>query len=131
MKSPDKTLPQETAMAFGMPQPTQEIGQQAISNMELEETAPKLAPPARAAQEGTTAVGAAVWQTDKRVSGLYTTYHPRNSWMYITGIGWKRLATANDSTQEAMNLLASHCREKSCRIDYSEDGGLVNEIYVW
>jgi hypothetical protein len=32
---------------------------------------------------------------------------------------------------EAMTQLAAHCREKNCRIDFSEENGLVNEIYVW
>lgn len=134
MKSPDKTPPAEAAMlTTNDAAPTIDIAKQALTGMEMETgSAPKLSPPEKAnTQEGISAFGAAVWQNDKRVTGLYTTYHPRNSWMFINGIGWKRVATANDTTQEAMNMLASHCREKACRIDYAEENGLVTEIYVW
>lgn len=132
MKSPEKNLPAETAVNVSAPIPTQEIAEQAITGMERETNAPNLTPPASAitagSQEGITA---AVWQNDKRVSGLYTTFHARNSWMHIAGLGWKRVSNTNDSSQEAMNLLAAHCREKACRIDFSEENGIVKEIYVW
>ena len=134
MKSPEKTPPAEAAMlTTNEAAPTIDIAKQAITGMEMETAnAPKLSPPAKASTEDTdTAFGAAVWQNDKRVTGLYTTYHSRNSWMFINGLGWKRVATNNDSTQEAMNMLAAHCREKACRIDYAEENGLVKEIYVW
>jgi len=32
---------------------------------------------------------------------------------------------------EAMTQLASHGREKNCRIDFSEENGVVTEMYVW
>jgi hypothetical protein len=132
MKSPDKTPPAEAITAStDVNAPTIDLATQALTGMEMEASVPKLMPPEKAAQEGVTAFGAAVWQTDKRVTGLYTTYHPRNSWMFVPGLNWKRLSTKNDSTQEAMNLLASHCREKNCRIDFAEENGLVTEIYVW
>ena len=132
MKSPEKTPPAEAGITASMPAPTQKIAEQAITGMELETaSAPTLTPPAMATEEGITAIGAAVSQTDKRVTGLYTTFHARNAWMHIAGLGWKRLSTTNDSSHEAMNLLASHCREKACRIDFVEDTNLVKEIYVW
>lgn len=103
--------------------------QSAYTSQESEANAPKLSPPAT--QEGVTAYEAAVWSTDKRVNALYTTLHARNSWMSIAGVGWKKLTTSSDSACEAMTQLAAHCREKNCRIDFSEENGLVNEIYVW
>ena len=131
MKSPEKNLPAETAINVSAPIPTQEIASQAITGMEKELNAPKQTPPAAATQEGVTAITAAVWQNDKRVTGLYTTFHARNSWMHIGGLGWKRVSNTNDSSQEAMNLFAAHCREKNCRIDFAEENGIVKEIYVW
>ena len=131
MKSPEKIPPVEgVAVTNGNTNaPTINISEAAKTGMELETNAPKLSPPA--ASEAVTAFGAAVWQSDKRVNALYNTHHARNSWMSIAGLGWKKLATGSDSTCEAMTLLASHCREKNCRIDFSEENGLVNEIYVW
>jgi len=103
--------------------------QAAFTSLESKANAPQLSPPV--VQEGVTAYEAAVWNTDKRVNALYTTLHARNSWMSIAGIGWKKLATGSDSACEAMTQLAAHCKEKNCRIDFSEENGLVNEIYVW
>lgn len=104
--------------------------QAAFTALESVANAPQLSPPAVTEGEET-AFGAAVWSTDKRVNALYTTLHARNSWMSIAGVGWKKLATGSDSACEAMTQLAAHCREKNCRIDFSEENGLVNEIYVW
>lgn len=132
MKSPEKTPPVEAGITASIPVPTQKIAEQAITGMELETaSAPSLTPPVKATDEGVTAIGAAVSHADKRVTGLYTTFHARNAWMHVPALGWKRLSTTNDSSHEAMNLLAAHCREKACRVDFTEDGGIVKEMYVW
>ncbi len=75
--------------------------------------------------------GAGTWYSNKRVNGLFGSHHAHNSWASITGMGWKKMATGSDSACEALTMLASHCREKSCRIDFREDGSLVQEIYAW
>lgn len=133
MKTPEKIPPAGAATTNGNSDtnaPTINVSSQAtFTSLESTANAPQLSPPS--AQEGVTAYEAAVWNTDKRVNALYTTLHARNSWMSIAGIGWKKLATGSDSMCEAMTQLAAHCREKNCRIDFSEENGLVNEIYVW
>ena len=134
MKSPENIPPTQgnNSVANGSSTataPTINITEAAVAGMELESAAPKLSPPEKL--EGVTAFEAAVWNTDKRVNGLYTTFNPRNSWMSIVGLGWKKLATGSDSATETMTMFAAHCREKNCRIDFSEENGLVKEIYVW
>jgi hypothetical protein len=132
MKSPENIPPAQEGVTLSNGNanaPTLDVAKAALTGMELEATAPKLSPPET--KEGVTAFGAAVWQTDKRVNGLYTTHHTKNSWMSIAGTGWKKLTVVSDSSCEAMTALASHCREKNCRIDYAEDGGVITEIYVW
>jgi|SRR5687768_10637614 hypothetical protein len=133
MKTPEKIPPSGASIAngnSGTNAPTINVSSQAaFTSNESVANAPQFNPPAT--QEGVTAYEAAVWNTDKRVNALYTTLHARNSWMSIAGIGWKKLATGSDSMCEAMTQLAAHCREKNCRIDFSEENGLVNEIYVW
>lgn len=129
MNNPEKTPPValsnngNTSVA-----PSVEVPSMASTAI-AESNAPTLAPPERS--EAATAFGTAVWSTDKRVNGLYTTFNPRNSWMSIAGVGWKKLATGSDSMCEAMTQLAAHAREKNCRIDYAEENGLVTQIYVW
>jgi len=133
MKTPEKIPPSGGAITNSNSDtnaPTINVSSQAsFTSLESVTNAPQLSPPE--IQEGVTGYEAAVWNTDKRVNALYTTLHARNSWMSIAGIGWKKLATGSDSACEAMTQLAAHCREKNCRIDYSEENGLVNEIYVW
>jgi hypothetical protein len=131
---PEKIPPSEgnTSTANGSATaaaPTMDISEAALAGMELESLAPQLTPPEKA--EGIKGIETAVWSSDKRVNALYTTYNPHNSWMGIAGVGWKKLAIGSNSATEAMTMLAAHCREKNCRIDYSEENGLVKEIYVW
>lgn len=129
-KAPEKTPPAAMLETNGSAAaPTIQISEIYANSAENTANAPRFSPPEKA--EGVTAFGAAVWSTDKRVNGLYTTYHARNAWMSIAGVGWKKLATGSDSMCEAMTLLAAHCREKNCRIDFSEENGLIKEIYVW
>ncbi len=131
MTSPQKTPPGDGAVAIavnGTP-PTVQISESRKAAADDNTAAPPLTPPAVTNQSG--AVGAAVWNTDKRVNGLYTTFNARNSWMSINGVGWVRLATNSDSACEAMTILASAARDKNLRIDYAVDAGLTTEIYIW
>lgn len=132
MKTPDKTVPANTgstSTASSSYAPTVNVSETANTSLASTVNAPQLTPPET--KGVTTAIETAVWSTDKRVNALYTTYHPHNSWMSIAGVGWKKLATGSDSACEAMTQLAAHCREKNCRIDFSEENGIVKEIYVW
>ena len=90
--------------------------------------APALAPPAAAlAEEGVTA-----WLSDKRVSGLWSIDEVRNSWVAITGVGWKKLHNTSDSALTALTMLGAHARQMSCRVDYREEAdGMIHEMYVW
>ncbi len=92
--------------------------------------APTQSPPAEIA-EVTAEFAAGTWERDKRVSALYNTHHSRNAWMHIVGKGWVRLATTNESSCEAMNILAAHAKLKNTRIDYYVEGGKVTQMYIW
>lgn len=130
MTSPQKTPPTDgsvTVAVNGTP-PTIQVSESRKTAIDTT-TAPTLTPPAESAQTG--AVGAAVWNTDKRVNGLYATFNGRNSWMSIAGTGWVRLATGSDSACEAMTILASTARAKNFRIDYAVDAGVTTEMYIW
>jgi hypothetical protein len=75
---------------------------------------------------------AGVWQTNKRVNALWGTNEPRNSWVMIAGVGWKKLAADTDSSALALTVLASHGKLTQARVDYREESdGLIHELYVW
>lgn len=137
MNTPDKNPPQEMmAKSYSVtPDIDMDIFNKTIEAITTETGVPDKEPPltnSEAEVSGQAETAAAiVSQADKRVTGLFTTFNSRNSYMFIAGLGWKKLATGSDSSQEAMNTLAAHCREKGSRIDFSEENGLVKEIYVW
>jgi hypothetical protein len=75
---------------------------------------------------------AGVWQTNKRVNALWGTNEPRNSWVLIAGVGWKKLASSTDSSALALTVLAAHGKLTQARVDYREESdGLIHELYVW
>lgn len=130
MKSPQINNPVEGSNASKSSAgeaPSIKIEDSAI--MTLGDNAPTQMPPSSTSSASAFAAG--VWNNDKRVNGLYSTADARNSWMSIVGVGWVKLATSNDSTNEAMTILASHARVKNSQINYSVDASLVNEMYVW
>ncbi|MCW2714532.1 MAG: hypothetical protein JWN88_1579 [Frankiales bacterium] len=92
---------------------------------------PTSEPPGSAAgQAAVAAVGA--WQSDKRISAMWCNRSPRNAFMHVTGIGWKRLSPASEASWNAMVMLATQARQTGCRIDYRDEAdGLVHEIYLW
>jgi hypothetical protein len=75
---------------------------------------------------------AGVWQTNKRVNALWGTNEPRNTWVMIAGVGWKRLAASTDSSALALTALASLGKLTQARVDYREESdGFIHEMYVW
>lgn len=92
---------------------------------------PTLNPPISNLESSEHAFGAGAWNNDKRINGLYSTNHQRNSWMSIVGTGWVKLASNNDSGNEALNILATAAKVKNSAIQYYLDGGEVTQIYIW
>src|SRR5262245_49744920 len=89
-------------------------------------SAPSAMPPAQAA------AGATVWQSDKRVSALYSINQNRNSWVLVQDIGWKKLANTSDSSVVALSILSASAKQTQTRYDYREEAdGMIHEIYVW
>ena len=130
MTSPQKSPPTETAAGYSGAgsKPTIQVDESVNATTDTA-AAPTLTPPSESNKGD--AFGAAVWNSDKRVNGLYATHDARNAWMSIAGTGWVKLTTASDSACEAMTILASNARVKSSRIDYAVDAGLTTEMYVW
>ena len=55
--------------------------------------------------------GVTAWLNDKRITGLWSINQNRNSWVYVNGIGWKKLANNSDSAIVALSMLSAHARE--------------------
>lgn len=93
------------------------------------DAAPSLEPSAAvAATEG----GVTTWLSNKRVSALWGISENRNSWVYITGVGWKKLANNSDSAVVALTMLAAHAKQTQTNYNYREESdGMIHETYVW
>jgi hypothetical protein len=84
----------------------------------------------QAQQQGTGGVGA--WLNNKRVGALWSIAQARNAWVFVTGVGWKKLANNSDSAIVALTQLCSHARLTQTSFNYREEaGGMIHEVYVW
>jgi len=94
-------------------------------------TAPSLTPTSLASAE---AGGDALttWNSNKRVTALWAINQNRNSWAYIAGVGWKKLANNSDSAVVALTILAAHAKQSQTNYNYrDESDGMIHETYVW
>jgi hypothetical protein len=91
------------------------------------DSAPSVLPTSAGVSAGITA-----WQNNKRVTGLWSINQNRNSWVFIDGVGWRKLANNSDSAIVSLTMLGSHAREKNSVVNYREEAdGMVYEMYVW
>ncbi len=80
----------------------------------------------------TAAAGVTTWLNNKRVSGLWGINQNRNSWVYVTGVGWKKLANNSDTAVVALTILAASAKQMQSVYNYREEAdGMIHETYVW
>ena len=99
------------------------------------------APASPMAQPSGQAVGAAglgadavtgVWHTGVSVDALWASNQPRNAFMRVVGVGWKKIYSATDAAFTALTTLASQARQTGRTVSYREEAdGMVHEIYLW
>ena len=76
--------------------------------------------------------GVAAWLNNKRVGALWGINQNRNSWVYITGVGWKKLANNSDTAVVALTMLAASAKHTQTNYNYREEAdGMIHETYVW
>jgi hypothetical protein len=91
-------------------------------------TAPSFTPATLAAATG----AIAAWNNDKRVSALWSINQNRNSWVYVSGVGWKKLANNSDSAVVALTILAAHAKQTQTTFTYRDEAdGMIHETYLW
>jgi hypothetical protein len=89
---------------------------------------------AGAAAVTTEAAGAvtATWRTNMTVTATWSIDEIRNAWMYVNGLGWRKLFNGRDGAFTALVTLATHARQTGRPISFREEpDGMVYEIYVW
>ncbi len=97
-----------------------------------EASIPSEVPPAYAAEEKDEgAYGAAVWHNGKKITGLWSKNENRNSWIGVSGLGWKKLANNSDTAVVALTMLSAHAKQVGSTVNLKVDSGQVKELYVW
>ncbi|MFN7930139.1 MAG: C1 family peptidase [Blastocatellia bacterium] len=71
-----------------------------------------------------------VWQNNKRIVGLWSNNADRNAYVYVDGIGWKRITGDNDNIH--LNMLAQLIAAKAANrpVNYFEESGVIKQVYV-
>lgn len=72
-----------------------------------------------------------VWQNDKRITGLWTINEDRNAWVFVAGIGWKKVANDNDNIffDILAHLIAAKAGNRP--VNLYELQGTIKQIYVF
>jgi C1A family cysteine protease len=75
-------------------------------------------------------VSARLWRNNLQVRGLWTNESDRNAWVYLNGVGWRKIA-ANDD-QITLSMLAELIAAKAAArpVNVFDDGGTINQLYV-
>lgn len=95
----------------------------------ISDAAPSLSPSEAVPRVG--AVGT-TWQSNAQVSALWSINQDRNSWVYVTNVGWQKLSTASESAVVAMTMLGAHLKQTQTIFNYrTEADGMIHEMYVW
>jgi hypothetical protein len=94
---------------------------------------PALAPPVTAAG-ATTGDGAATatWRTNVTIDALWSIDEPRNAFVHVVGLGWRKVFNGRDGAFQALVLLASQARQtgRPCNLREEADA-MIYEIYLW
>jgi len=135
---PTTTPSAETSTGTDAPRDLAELG--AIAAAGTIETAqaagtPTVQPPGTVAPAMLTAAVTAItgtWQVDKRVTALWCNQSPRNAWLHIAGVGWRKLSPTQDSSVISMAAIGSTARQSNARVDYVEEtDGTISQIVMW
>ncbi len=110
----------------GMPDIT--VNLESLASTTTAAAGPQLVPPTEAAEQS----GITAWLTGKQIVGIWSNASPRNSWVSIEGVGWRKLYNAGDTGITEMTMLAAHAKAgvRQCSMRIEADN-LVHEIYVW
>jgi hypothetical protein len=92
---------------------------------------PTMLPPAAAAA-GIAGVGAPIWRSSVKIDALWIVDEPRNAWVRIVGVGWRKIHNGRDGAFQALTTLASQAHQTSRPVNLREEAdGMIYEIYLW
>jgi len=128
--TPQEIPPSEEAamMEDAQAQPSEELTEEAMQALGDIEPMPEEMPPEMGVAA---AVAAGVWHSGKKITSLWSINQNRNSWVRVSGLGWKKLANNSDSAIVALTMLASHAKQANRNVNLREESSQIKEMYVW
>jgi len=81
-------------------------------------------------------IGRRGWQNGKKILGLWAINENRNAWVYVEGLGWRKLASDYDNVIINLMTKAAHAKAENRSVDFFEEGVeggtiIIREMYVW
>lgn len=95
------------------------------------EEQPSMSPPEESFGDSNEAFGAGTWHSGKKITSLYATDGARNSWAYISGMGWKKFEPDHNSAVAAFSIMASMAETKDRSVNVKLENDRITEMYVW
>jgi len=91
---------------------------------------PTLMPPTAAAGAAEAITG--TWRSNVKIDALWTIDEPRNAWVHVVGLGWRKIYNSRDGAFQALTTLASQARQTNRPVNFREEAdGMIYEIYLW
>ncbi|WP_433047909.1 hypothetical protein [Dactylosporangium sp. CS-033363] len=99
----------------------------------IETARPTLLPPTVAGAQTVAADAVtATWRSNQTVTATWSISEPRNAWMHVKDLGWRKLYNGRDWAFTALVTLAAQARQTQRPITFREEAdGMVYEIYLW
>lgn len=72
----------------------------------------------------------AVWLNNKLILGLWTTDQELNAWVYVSTVGWKKIAWDTPNIFFDMLTQLSAAKDRSRPVNLLDDNGVIKQIYV-
>jgi hypothetical protein len=129
--TPQEVPPSEEAVMAGAEEarPSEILSEEELQAYAETEAMPREAPPDT--EEAVSGAFGATWHRNRKITALWSINQNRNSWIGVSGLGWKKLANNSDSAVVALTMLASHAKQMNRNANIKEDAGQIKEIYVW
>ena len=79
---------------------------------------------------GVDSVSLRMWAKDTRVTGLWTNHADRNAWAYLSGQGWRKLASTTNAVQHTMLSQLITAKSANRRVDVLQENNEIRQLYV-
>lgn len=70
------------------------------------------------------------WNQDTQVNGLWSNEADLNSWVHLTDVGWRKVATTNAAVQHAMLSELVTAKAAGRQVNALEQDGKIEQVYV-